>query len=241
MPYVIAPAISKHMQGLWAEGSPYTSEVIYDICSPDLKSPPVNYSSHTIKPHSVCHFDAPKHIIDSGKTIDQLFTEQQDIFYGKAVVVRLKGNNFLPHARAPSVLHWEVSKQELQEGIGALGKVDFSSIQKILLTFHGAQDDFYSKQNTAFTISTKAAAWLTSLPKFNLFGTIWKSTDFQPGERDRPIHRAIFEKGGILECLNLSHVPQGEYFLSAFPLPIESASESPVCPVLYSRDELNWV
>jgi arylformamidase len=66
----------------------------------------------------------------------------------------------------------------------------------------------------------------------------WKSSDYKPGSAERPIHKTLFKKAVILECLNLSEVPEGMYFLNAFPLRIEGASESPACPVLFTKNEL---
>ena len=236
MPYVLAPTIKKSLQGLWQEGSPYTSKVIYDICDPDPKKPPVHYEAHTLKPHSICHFDAPAHIVAGEPTIDKLFSTSPSIFYGPVLIVRLKKQNFMPRPRQNNWSHWEVTKEEI---LDASEGYNFLNLQKIFLTFDGAEEDFYINPNRAFTISSEAAKWLTSLRKFNLFGTIWRSTDFQPDSRERPIHIELFKRAGILECLDLSKVPSGEYYLSAFPLPIEGASESPVCPVLYSKNEIS--
>ena len=238
MPYLIAPPITKELPGLWAEGRPYHSELIYDICSTDPKMPPVHYEAHSIKPHSVCHFDAPGHIIPGGPTMSDLLRERSEIFFGPAVVLRLKTPEFRPHPRLPTVQHFEVSKEALQRGLKDLG---ISSVpNKLLLTFEGDEPDFFRDSTRAMTLSLEAAQWLTSASNFNLLGTIWKSTDFQPGVRERPIHTEIFKQAGVLECLDLSRVPEGEYYLSAFPLPLESATESPVMPVLFTREEIAW-
>jgi len=236
MPFVLAPMISKSLPGLWAEGNPYSTETIYDICSPDPKSPPVHYESHTIRPHSICHFDAPAHIIPNAETIDQLFEKHLNFFYGPVVVAKLNAQNFQSVGGSP-IKHWEVQISELKS---ALKSYDLSNIEKLFLSFEGAEPNFYLNQNRAFTLSHEAAAWLNTLPKFNLFGTIWKSTDFQPGKRERPVHVELFKKSGIIECLDLSLVPPGQYFLSAFPLPTVDATESPVCPVLFTKNEIHW-
>jgi kynurenine formamidase len=44
----------------------------------------------------------------------------------------------------------------------------------------------------------------------------------------------------IFECLDLSVVPKGKYLFMGFPLPLAGASESPVCPVLFKKGELNF-
>jgi kynurenine formamidase len=235
MPYIISPVIDTDVPGLWAEGSAYSRETIYDLCSPDPQSPPVNYSSHLLKPHSICHFDAPSHIIPDGATIDRLIEASPEVFYGPTVVVRLKDPKFLPHSRASSILHWEISLREL---ISNLRRIKIDRVEKILITFEGAEKNFYQDSHRALTLSEEAARWLKHDKNVNLFGTVWKSTDFQPGLRERPIHKIFFENGSVLECLNLSEVPEGNYFLSAFPLYLKSSSESPVCPVLFSENEI---
>lgn len=236
MPYVLAPFIKKEMPGLWSEGSPYVSEIIYDICSTDPKDPPIHYEMHSLKPHSICHFDAPGHIIPNGKTICELITDTPGLFYGPVTVIRLPPPDFRSHYLQPTIKHYEITVDDLAKSMARV--YNQSSLQKLFVTFEGAEQNFYSSTEYAFTLSLEAAKWLTAMPGFNLFGTIWKSSDFQPGSRDRPIHVELFKRAGILECLDLTEVPEGEYFLSAFPLPLVNATESPVCPILFTRNEL---
>ena len=72
----------------------------------------------------------------------------------------------------------------------------------------------------------------------NLYGTSWKNSDFKPGSFDRPIHNTLFKSAVMLECLDLENVPAGNYFMTAYPIRIEGASESPVTPVLFTHDEI---
>jgi len=233
MPYILASQISKSASGLWGEGNPYSTDNIYDFCSHDPVSPPVHYDSHLLKPHSICHFDAPAHVIHGGDTIDQIFEKNPKIFFGWAEVVNLGKPKFKPHGKILQMQHWEVSLEELQKACDGL-----QSLQKIVLSFENISSDFYVSRDRALTLSVEAAQWLSSSPGFNLLGTPWRSVDFQPGSSERPIHKEIFKNGGILECLNLEGIPAGRYFLSAFPIPLKDASESPVCPVLYTQQEL---
>jgi len=182
MPYLIAPPISKDLPGLWAEGSPYQADVIYDICSTDPKMPPVHYEQHVIKPHSVCHFDAPGHIVPNGKTIDALIEENPEIFHGPVVVVRMPKPDFQPHPKLPHVSHHEITLSSLRTALNRIGVHRVPD--KLFICFEGASPDFYRDPTHALTLSLEAAQWLTASPNFNLFGTIWKSTDFQPGSRE---------------------------------------------------------
>src|SRR5690606_38202472 len=99
-------------------------------------------------------------------------------------------------------------------------------------------ENSFHDPNFVLTLSLEAANWLTSSTDFNLYGTSWKSSDYKPGSAERPIHNKLFEKCIILECLELSSVPEGEYFLVTFPLYIKGASESLVPPTLFTYDEL---
>lgn len=238
MPYFLAPAIKKTSPGLWAEGVPYSTEVLYDICSGDLAKPPVHYEEHTLKPHSICHFDAPGHIIHGGKLIHEMYLESPQTFYGPAIVAVIDRPNFRAHAKATGIAHWEISLAELK---GALSRLAHRNpITKLILSFPNISPGFYQNETQAMTLSIEAANYLVSLPGFNLLGTPWKSADFQPGSRERPIHKLLFPSVGILECLNVAEIPEGEYFLSAAPIPLHRATESPAAPILFTREEVSF-
>lgn len=229
MPHILSPLIHQNLDSLWQEGPPYSKENLYSI---DGKLPPVNYDAHTIKSHSLTHIEAPGHVVKDGKTVDQLF--QGSYFFGPATIIRLKGDRYKDIG--DGTYHWIVSKDELKESLD--GKIP----AKLLLT-----TDHYVKNKNGFhdpnyvlTLSQEAADWLTSEPQFNLYGTSWKSTDYAPGSMERPVHKKIFKQAAILELLDLENVPEGEYFLNCFPLRIKDSSESPVTPVLFTKDELTF-
>jgi arylformamidase len=104
--------------------------------------------------------------------------------------------------------------------------------------------DFYPKNEYGFhdpnyilTLSEDSARWLAD-GGLKLYGTSWKSSDYQPGSMKRPIHNILFESAIILECLDLSVVPEGDYYIFCNPVNIEGSSEVPVNPLLLSKDEL---
>jgi arylformamidase len=239
MPYILSPIVSKELKGLWGEGAPYESTVIYDICDPSEKSPPIHYESHTLKPHSLPHLDAPGHIIEHGKTVDTYFKEKNfKPFYGKVTVVRLGGNHYRPLDSNPALSVWRVNETELK---AAISKVTDKVPNRLLITTDPYPEDENGNHDStqALVLDESAALWLTrSNPAFCLYGTSWKSTDFQPGSKDRPIHKIIFDHGAaIFECLDLKSVPAGIYYWFAFPLPLEGATEAPVCPILLTEQE----
>lgn len=237
MPYILSPKLTTHMTGMWLEGTPFEKEPIYSI-QPG-KMPPVNYDRHIIKSHSLTHAEAALHVIDHGKSIDQYF-ENPGYFYGPCTVVRLQGNGYKLRDSKSGVFHWEVSEWELKENLQRVQIHSQRSCQKLLLTsdFYPLNSDGFHDPNYVLTLSEEAAQYLISLNDFNLYGTSWKSSDYKPGALERPIHKILFKKAVLFELLDLKNVPEGEYFFVGFPLRIDGASESPVCPVLFSKNEL---
>ncbi len=240
MPYVLSPIIKESFEGMWFEGAPYKKETIYDINSADPKSPPVNYSAYTIKPHSLPHIEGAAHTVKDGKTVDKYFSQPTlRSFWGKTLVVKLKGSAFKQHETVPTAKVWEVTVEQLKKGIlEASGSVIVPdrlilTLDEIPLTKDGLHD-----QNYVLILSLEAAEYLIKNSNFCLYGTSWKSSDFKPGSKERPIHNTLFKQAVIMECLDLNKVPQGQYLLNAFPIPLEGASESPVCPVLFTKEEI---
>lgn len=240
MPYILSEVVSTTLPGLWGEGNPYSTEQIYDIAAADPAAPPVNYASHTLKPHSIAHIDFPAHIVRGGATCERYYRENDDAcFYGPVTVVRLPGSGWQPANASAETMLWTVSSDELIAGLErASGS---SSIpDKLFLTADEAPRTRQGMHDPAYVLvlGEEAARMLVSNPGFNAFGTSWKSSDFQPGSRERPIHKILLKQAVLYECLKLDHVPEGQYFLSGYPLPLEGASESPVVPVLFEQHEL---
>ena len=234
MPYVLSPLIEVGSPGMWFEGSAYEKKSIYSIDSG--KMPPVNYDEHTLKPHSLTHLETPAHTVRNGRRLGDYFLNSLQNFYGETVVIRLSGNNYLP--LRDGIFHWTISSKEISE---RLSKLNIYQVpKKILITteFCPLNPQGYHDPNYVLTLSQEAADYLVSSSGFNLYGSSWKSSDYNPGKPDRPIHNTLFTKAIILENLNLNLVPEGIYFMNAFPLPFKDASESPVVPILYTKDEL---
>lgn len=239
MPYILSPIITEKMPGLWNEGSAYFKENIYSIDKED--HPPVNYDSHTLRPHSLPHAEFEAHTKKNGKTLEHYLKNSPEVFYGKVLVAKLKGNKWLRSEDVQNVFVWEISLEQLKESlISAQGHEEVP--EKLLLTvadmpmiMNGTHDPNY-----VLILSQKAADYLITNESFNLYGTSWKSSDFAPKSKERPIHNTLFKKAIILECLDLNKVPAGEYFLNAFPLALDGASESPVCPVLFTKEEMRF-
>ena len=238
MPYILAPQIVLNSEIMWNEGVIYEKENIYKIKPGSV--PPVNYDVHKIKSHSVTHAEGSLHVIANGKSIDQYFMDPS-FFYGKCLVVKLKGNKYKLADRDKNIFHWMVSKEDLIEGIeSATSGFKSVKIEKILLTTENypINKDGYHDPNHVLTLSIEAAEFLVQNEGFNLYGTSWKSSDYMPGSLERPIHKTLFTKAVIFELLDLRNVPEGEYFFVGFPVRLQFASESPVTPVLFRKDEI---
>lgn len=231
MPYILSPKINQGSSAMWMEGSAYEKKVIYSIASG--KIPAVNYDEHLLRPHSLTHFETPAHTIAGGKRLDSFYKELNS-FFGSTLVIKLEGNKYEP--KGNGIFHWVVSREEIEKKIVECRLTP----SKVLISteFYPLNSDGYHDPNYVLTLSQEAADYLISLDGFHLYGTSWKSSDFNPGKPERPIHNTLFKKAGILENLDLKNVPEGTYFIAAFPLPLGEASESPVVPVLFTKEEL---
>ncbi|MFG1492014.1 hypothetical protein [Halobacteriovorax sp. ZH4_bin.1] len=234
MPYILSPIITESMPGMWFEGQGYKRENIYSMNDP--KGPPVNYDAHLLKPHSLTHMEAQSHTMKDGMSVDDYFKKQINSFFGPVTVVKLKGQNWKPVEGLDGVFHWEVSLSELKE------ELRDEMPNKLILTVKDMpiNESQLHDPNYVLTLSQESADYLLQNPNFNMYGTSWKSSDFNPGSRNRPIHNTLFKQAAIFENLKLHDVPAGKYFFSGFPLPLHLASESPVCPVLFTKEEINF-
>lgn len=235
MPYILSPQISANSPGMWFEGAAYEKRSIYSI-EPG-KMPPVNYDEHIIRSHSLTHVETPAHTMKGGRTLESYYTNNFEHFYGLTAVLKLKGNNYESIGSGNS--HWVITTEEIKN---SLRSINYNKkIAKVLITteFYPVNEQGFHDPRYVLTLSQEAADYLISDPNFNMYGTSWKSSDYNPGKPERPIHNTIFKQALILENLNLKEVPEGIYFMNAFPLPFRDASESPVVPVLFTKEELS--
>lgn len=234
MPYILSPFIREKSAGMWAEWSAYEKKSIYKIEGDKL--PPVNYDEHVLRSHSLTHVETPAHTQENGPRLEHYLEKYSYYFYGKVVVIKLEGDNY---QKLDKVHHWVIKREEIETRLKAL-KVDLAKVSKIFITTEMTRlnSDDYHDPDFVLTLSQEAADYLVALPSFHLYGTSWKSSDYNPGKPERPIHNTLFRKGLIFENLKLDHVPEGSYFLSAFPVPLAGASEAPVVPVLFDFSEL---
>jgi kynurenine formamidase len=242
MPYILSPIIEENEDPLWFEGAPYTKENIYR--SDKENSPPVQYDKHILKAHSLPHMEAPLHTNLEGASVDHFFhQDKMNSMFGEAILIKLKGNHFKKVSADSNLYLWEVTKDQLEKEIKRVGGENYFP-EKLMLTICDEELPQNKKgrhdQNYILILSQEAADYLISFEKFNAYVTSWKSSDFQPGKKDRPVHNTLFKKAAIYECMNFVGIPEGKYFFVGMPLPLKGASESPCCPVLFSSSELSW-
>jgi len=239
MAYVLSPVIEESFEGLWNEGAPYQRNCIYKI--EDEKLPPINYDEHVLKPHSLPHAEGSKHTQNDGNTIDYYFKKSPECFFGECILLKFKNPKFIPVNTENTLFHWEITKEELKEKISSLVGENYK-IKKIAITIDDLLLPTDSRKlhdpNFIMTLSEDAANYLDSFSGFNAILTSWKSSDFKPGKRERPVHNILFRKAVIFECLTFVGVPEGKYFFSGFPLPLKNSSESPCCPVFFDYNEI---
>jgi kynurenine formamidase len=235
MPKILTPIIHTKMSSLWGEGLPYETKNIYSIKNGNL--PPVNYDTHILKPHSLTHVETSLHTQLNGVSIDESYRRSLDSYYGIVLVIKFRGNNYKPINPERTLFHWEISHHELST---ALKDFDCNQLKKIFITTesHPINSDGFHDPNYVLTLSKDAANFLISNFKINLFGTSWKSSDFKPGSKERPIHDILFQTAVIAECLDLREVEEGFHFVVCPPLPLKDASESPVVPLLFNKNEI---
>lgn len=236
MPYLLSPIIKPYSPGMWSEGVSFSSVPIYSIAEDKL--PPVNYSEYTFKPHSLPHAESLLHIEQNGADIASYFNDLS-FFYGYCVLVVLEGDNYRSVNGSNGIYHWEVSLDELKESLSKVLKgKKFPG--KILLTTRNYKTTIegFHDPNYVLTLSQDADNFLCTLEGFNLYGTSWKSSDFNPNSSERPIHKTLFKKAIILELLKLDNIPEGIYFFAGAPIPIFGASESLISPLLFRQNEI---
>jgi len=234
VPYILSPIIKLHSPGMWNEGDAYSKKNIYKIGISGM--PSVNYDEHIFRSHSLTHIETSAHTQTGGQYIHDIYQHKLESLFGKVLVVKLSGDNY--RSLSHELFHWEIKPEEIER---EFEKIDKKLIpKKILITTqtYYLNEQGYHDPRYVLTLSQEAANLLVDKYKIYLYGTSWKSSDFNPGKPERPIHNTLFSSAIIMENLCMDHVPAGIYFMCAFPIPLENASESPVVPVLFSKEEI---
>ncbi|WP_106753978.1 arylformamidase [Pannonibacter carbonis] len=171
---------------------------------------PVNVTAFTMSVHCGAHADAPLHYAAGAASIDQV---PLDDFVGPARVIDVRGASALV---GPETLAGRL------EGVP----------QRVLLRLtDGLDPDVWP---TGFRALAPETVELLAAAGVRLVGVDVPSVDPETS-KDLPSHMAFFRHDmRILENLDLSKVPEGEFELIALPIPLEGLDAAPVRAILRS-------
>jgi len=163
----------------------------------------------TMGSHSGTHIDAPLHYIRDGMTIESI---PPDILCGPVRVIDLSGAG------------QEIRPEDLRDYVSCGGRL------LIRTSFSGATEFSPDYQY----LSLEAARLLTS-SGICCVGTDAPSVEAFDGSGD--VHRELLGRGtAIIELLDLTGVPEGEYFMAALPLRLKGLDGAPARVVLFETD-----
>lgn len=190
----------------WPGDPPPRFERVLDIRSGDG----VNLTHIDCSAHTGAHMDAPLHYIPKGPAIDEL---PLSIAMGPARVVEV------PTSGAISPTDWDSSS--IQTGDRILFKTGTDSAPKAF-----ARKTAYFSNEMAMVLARRGAI---------LVGIDTLSVD--AGDADHPsVHRCLLSTGiWIVEGLDLSKTPPGDYDLICLPMKIAGADGAPVRAALRPR------
>ena len=172
----------------------------------------VNVGAVTMGTHNGTHADAPFHFLSDGARIDALALS---IYFGPAVVVDVTG------------VGWTITRDHLADAARHCGQ---NGVTRLLLKTSVWPDGTPFPAQIPL-LAPDVPAWLGA-HGIRLLGLDIPSVD-AIDSHELPLHHALAKAGiHILESLDLSAVPAGEYELIALPLRIVGGDAAPVRAVL---------
>lgn len=170
-----------------------------------------NVAELTFSPHTGVHADSPLHLGFGGTDASGL---SLDRFCGPARVVDWRGRGV-------------IGKQEIEE-------LSWTGVERVL--FRTRADGEPTRYDRGMIHFLPDAARYLIERGIRLVGIDTPSVDPFPS-RELPAHRVLLAASvGVLESLEMSGVPAGEYELIALPLRLRGADASPVRAILRSVD-----
>lgn len=163
-------------------------------------------SDMALSSHSGTHIDAPDHYLFDGRTVDRL---PLDLLIGPCRVIDTQAT--------------EIGPAELDGRLGGASRV-------LLRTWFSRRTRFVAP----FPALTPAGAAYLVGQGVRLIGT--DAPSIEAHGSDGSVHRALLGPGGaVIELLDLSGVPEGEYDLIALPLRLQGGDGAPARVVLGVR------
>jgi arylformamidase len=163
--------------------------------------------------HTGTHVDAPQHVKEGGKKVDELDLEN---FYGEASVLDLTGGKE------------NVDREDLEEK-------DISS--NIILLKTDNSNHGYDEFREDFTYLTLEAVNYLIENDVRTVGIDYLSlVNFEDSKKAHKAHRKANEEMSVIEGLDLRDVEPGNYEFSGMPLKMETDG-APMRAVLISEEE----
>ena len=207
----ISPTLSD-ATAVFPGDTPLSREILHDRACGD----PITLSTMRATVHLGAHADAPSHYATSGATIDR---QPLDLYLGPAQVISVD----VPRTTPPTLIE-----------PAHLGKNAQIRASRVLLRT-GTWPDL-TRFNTDFAAISPDLVDFLREHAVRLVGIDTPSVD-PADSKDLPAHKAFYRTGlAILECLDLSHAPDGMYELIALPLHLQGFDASPVRAVLRRLD-----
>jgi arylformamidase len=170
---------------------------------------PYNVARLKLGAHAGTHVDAPFHFLRDGRTVDQL---PLDVLMGRARVVEVASRDVIGRADLESA------------DLAGATRVLFKTRNSGTLRRPEFREDFVA-------LAPEAAQWLAKAGMV-LVGVDYLSVE-KFGSEDFAAHHALLGAGVVIvEGLDLSEVPPGDYELTCLPLRIVGADGSPARVVL---------
>jgi arylformamidase len=173
------------------------------------KSHTVRVTSVEMGSHTGTHIDAPWHMVEGGRRLNQIPLET---LIGPAVVLAIPGAKSLKRADVE--------------------KFDFTGVQRILFKTDNSQHWKDGKFYEQFVYLEPEAAEFLVEHGIKLVGIDYLSVDQFKSEA-HPSHFVLLERNVvIIEGLNLSQVPPGQYHMTALPLNLQEVDGAPTRVIL---------
>lgn len=179
---------------------------IYNIAT--IEKDGFNEKSLNIYTHTGTHIDAPSHMINKGKTIDEFNINE---FIGIAIIIDISSIK-------------EVTLKEIMKYEDKIINCDFLILKTGYEKYWGTKEYF----NNYPSLTEEAAKWICD---FNLKGIGIDAISIDKFDSiDFEIHNIILSRGKLIieNLTNLDIINREEFTLVATPLKIEDGDGSPV-------------
>jgi arylformamidase len=183
----------------------FRKKLLYRLAKGDRS----NVSELSLTSHTGTHVDSPNHFIDKMETIDKIAFKR---VMGPSRVFEMKTRQKIDAS--------DIEHLDIEPGIIALFKTRNSE----LLSNKEFQKDYVYFTKEAAEILRDVGVAAVGLDYFIV-------DEFD--NTSRPVHHILLGKGIVLiEGLNLSHVPAGNYYFICLPLRIKEGDGAPARAVL---------